>query len=91
VSFRDSLPPYSRWNSGRLEQMAAGDSARAVAFTYSWLGHARPAPAEEPVMRAEAEALLAEIRALCAPSAPPAPAACELVIPFRPSKPCAAE
>jgi hypothetical protein len=88
VMFRgDSVPPYNRW-SGQLTRELAPDSTGRLMFSYAWLGHAAPAPREQPVMKESAEQLLVELSAACAPDAPPGQPECVMTIPFRSSRPC---
>jgi hypothetical protein len=88
VMFRgDSVPPYNRW-SGQLTRELVPDSTGQLFFSYAWLRGGAPQPREHPVMQQSAEALLAEVAAACAPSAPPSDPECVMTVPFRPSKPC---
>jgi hypothetical protein len=87
VRFRSHGASFNRF-AGGLRREVAGDSAGALAFDYTWLGHQRPEREEEPVMKADAEALFAELREACAPSAPPAAPECRVVVPLRPGRPC---
>lgn len=72
VALRDSLAPRGYWAGEVTRETAARDSAGVVSVSYHWMSYAEPEEREQARMAASAAALLAELRAACAPASPPA-------------------
>lgn len=88
VTVRDTLAPGDAWHGIVTRQAAAAGSGERVSVTYSWMGYASPGREHRALMRAAAEALLADIRAACAPSQPPSPPECVMTGALLPETPC---
>ena len=85
VALRDSAGAGAHWNS-TVARRVAPDSTGVLSVSFQWLGYVRPDAEEAVKMEAAANRMLAELRAACAPSAPPE-AECVRTGPFY-EKPC---
>ena len=72
LTFRDTVTDGLPTLGNKLQ----ADDKGSLAVVFSWLGTERPQPSVAARMQSVAAGVLAQVRAACAPDAPPAPVEC---------------